>query len=443
MRTRIAAWVPLLAIVATAILFVFPPVQHPSQPIKLFPDSATYLSWGYGRPPVPFLYFSLIGAGRPAVIVQTVLSICCWTALGWTALGTLGAIYGAALAGSLWVALWSFCVLSEGPTLSFGAALVASTLALGQRWSWPRFALWSVCALLFTGLRLENFFLVPILLGSLLLWHRAHWLSLGLVGVAMTAMFVVFGLLIDKQNHNWHIRMTNLVLTRILPDPQLAEYFHQRGLPHEPNLLAWKNQMLAAYQPSFVEQTPEFQRWLEEGSRAAYMRWLTGLDPHRRLLQWMDHILNRSEWGHDYYTAGVKLPGVAMDLTRVYDAVRLPFGSWVWLAAIPVACALLSWRIAFIDLFTLAYMIGVYVMAFIVYHADSGELERHMVFVSMLYRMAPVIALGCVWERIIAFAQRRWGTVAARAPRQVDAAVAGLPVAATAPRDVEVAPALR
>jgi len=400
LRSQIPVWVPLAAVIATALAFDFPPVQRPAQPIKMFPDSATYLSWGYGRPPMPFLFFSLIGTGRPAVLIQTVLSIVCWTALGWSLLGVAGAIYAVALAGSLWVSMWNFTVLSEGPTLSFGAALLTATLALGRRWSWPRFALWAATALIFTGIRVENVFLPAVLLGALLVWHRKRWLPLGAVGIVFGTLFAIFGLLIDKENHNWSIRMTNLVLTRILPDPQLSAYFHARGLPYEPNLLAWKNQMLAAYQPSFVEQTPEFQRWLEDGSRAAYMEWMMGLDPHRRLLQQIDWITTREQEGHAYYAGAVNLPGVAMDLNRLYDAVRIPFRDWRWLALVPVACALLSWRIRFVDVFAIAYMIGVYVVAFIVFHGDSGELARHMSFVNMLYRIAPVVALGCIWERL-------------------------------------------
>jgi hypothetical protein len=405
---QVPVWVPLLAVIITALVFSFPPVQHPSQPIKLFPDSATYLSWGYGRPPVPFLFFSLIGTGRPAVVIQTVLSIVCWATLGWSLLGVPGAIYAVALAGSLWVSMWNFCVLSEGPTLSFGAAVLLATVALGRRWSWPRFAFWTATALIFTGVRAENVFLPIVLLGALLVWHRKRWLPLGAAGIAIGALFAVFGLLLDKQNHQWSIRMTNLVLTRILPDPQLSAYFHARGLPYEPNLLAWKNQMLAAYQPSFVEQTPEFQRWLEDGSRAAYMEWMMGLDPHRRLLQQLDWVTTREVEGHSYYAGGLNLPGVAMDLNRVYDAVRIPFSAWRWLALVPIACALLSWRIRFVDVLAIAYMIGVYVMAFIVFHADSGELARHMTFVNMMYRITPLVALAPVWERLGALAERGW-----------------------------------
>ena len=73
-----------------------------------------------------------------------------------------------------------------------------------------------------------------------------------------------------------------------------------------------------------------------------------------------------------------------------------------------IVCALLSWGIRFIDVFTIAYMIGVYVVAFIVFHGDSGELSRHMSFVNMLYRITPAVALACIWERVGALAQRGW-----------------------------------
>jgi hypothetical protein len=404
-RARITAWLPLLAVILTALIFEFPPpMQSETEPIKIFPDSASYLNWGYGRPPTPYLYYSVIGSRRAAVIAQTVLSLACWSAFGYVALGVLGAVFAAGLAGSLWISLWNYGVLSEAPTLSFGALLLAATLLLGRQWTRPRFVLWALTALLFSNIRVENFFLVPFLLGTLLLWHRAHWKALAAVGAVAVSMFVFFGVLLDKQNHNWHIRMTNVVLTRILPDPVLADFFFARGLPREDTLLAAKGRMLAAYDPPFVESTPQFQHWLEHGSREAYSEWLTGVAPHRRLVDMLDHTLSRSPYGHEYYTAGVALPGAAMNLNRLWDGVRLPFSTWLWLAAIPVACAAVTRRIRFPDLLALAYLAAVYSLAFIVYHGDSGELERHMVFVGALYRMAPVMALACVWDRL----RERW-----------------------------------
>ena len=51
-------------------------------------------------------------------------------------------------------------------------------------------------------------------------------------------------------------------------------------------------------------------------------------------------------------------------------------------------------RVRFVDLFALAYLAAVYLMAFVVFHADTGELDRHMSLVAALYRMAPVVVLG-------------------------------------------------
>jgi hypothetical protein len=48
----------------------------------------------------------------------------------------------------------------------------------------------------------------------------------------------------------------------------------------------------------------------------------------------------------------------------------------------------------------LGYLGAIYCLAFIVYHGDTGDLERHMVLVSSLYRMAPVVALACPRDRL-------------------------------------------
>lgn len=396
MRRRASTWLALALTFAVFCWLAWPPGAHP---IKTLPDSASYTTWGYGRPPVPFLFYSLVGS-QHARVAQTLLSLACWLALGWTAVGLPGAVAAGLLAASLPVVLWNQTILSESLALSLGAALLAATLHLGRRWTRARFALWALCLLLYTGVRAENFFLVPPLIAALFAWHRRHWPALGAVGLAAGLVFVAFSIVIDKQNRNWQIRMTNVVLTRILPNPALAEAFFAAGLPREETLLAAKGRMLAAYDPSFVAATPRFQRWLDEASRPAYVAWLRTLEPHRLLRDAMDHVLKHWPFVFNYYIAGMRLPGSAWDFYPVSHALRLPFAQWLWLAAVPLAGALLSRRVLFVDLFVLAYLAAVYLMAFAVFHGDTGEMDRHLVLTAALYRFAPIVALAPLWERI-------------------------------------------
>lgn len=399
-RRRVRAAVAYGAVLAVVLWWTFPPAPPAIQPIKLVPDSASYTTWGYGRPPVPFLFYSVVGSGPGAAIAQTVLSAVAWTALGWTVLGLPGAIAGGLLAGSLPVVLWNSTILSESLALSLGAALLAATLALGRHWSRRRFALWAALLVLFTGVRVENFFLVPPFVLMLLAWRRRHWRAIGAATAVAAALFVVLSVVIDKQNRNWQIRMTNIVLTRVLPDGALAQQFHDIGLPREPELLKASGRMLAAYDPQFVAATPQFQRWLDEQSRPAYLAWLRSLAPHRLLIAYWDHTLTHYPHVFTYYTAGVRLPGSAWDWYPVAHALQLPFRHWLWLAAVPVACALLTRRVRFIDAFVLAWLAAVYLMAFTVFHGDTGEMDRHMVLTAALYRFTPIVALGSIWERL-------------------------------------------
>ena len=395
---RIPPWLPFAAVVAAALVVSFPPPQHPDQLVKLFPDSVTYLNWSHGRPPTPSLFYAVMRTGTAICIAQTMISVLSWTAFGWMALGLPGALFAAALGASLPVALWNYTVLSEPLTLSFGAALCAVTLALGRRWSWRRFAAWAACTLLFTGVRVENFLIVPLFCAPLMLWHRARWLPLGLVGAASAVMFLLFGILLDKENSNWQTRMTNVVLTRILMDPYLLLEFQSRGLPDDPVMIAHRGQLLMYYDDDFRAQSPAFQRWLDEQSRSTYVRWLATLAPHRLLIASMDLVTSRITNG--YYMGGVVYRRAATGLIPMYDAVAVPFRYWYWLALVPPLCAAASRRIRFVDLFALAYLAAVYVMAFVVFHADTGELDRHMSLVAALYRMAPVVVLACIWDRV-------------------------------------------
>jgi len=399
-RYRALHLLPLVLAIGVALWCMWPPPAPERHPIKVFPDSPSYVDWGYGRPPVPFLFYALVGSERGAVIAQTVLSCAAWGTLGWLALGLPGAVVALLLAAALPVVLWNYTILSESLALSLGAALLAATLALGRRWSPARYAIWAFCLLMYTGVRAENFFLVPPLFAALLVWHRRHWRTLGAVGATAAALFVVFSVVLDKQNRNWQIRMTNIVLTRVLPDAPLAHQFHTAGLPREPALLAARGRMLAAYDPTFVAATPAFQRWLDEHSRPMYLAWLRTLAPQRMLFQSMDHTLKHWPNAFNYYIAGVRLPGTAWDAYPISHAMQIEFARWLWLAAIPLASALLTRRVVFGDLFVLAYLAAVYLMAFAVFHGDTGEMDRHMVLTATLYRFAPVAALAGVWERI-------------------------------------------
>ena len=402
---RIPAWLPFLAVVVAALVMSFPPPQHPAQLVKLFPDSVTYLNWSHGRPPTPSLFYAVVRSGTAICIVQTVLSVLAWTTFGWMALGLPGAVLAAALAVSLPVALWNYTVLSEPLTLSLGAGLCATTLALGRRWSGPRFAAWAACALLFTGVRVENFVIVPLFCAPLMVWHRARWRPLAAVGAVSAIMFLVFGIRLDKQTSNWQTRMTNVVLTRILMDPHLLAEFQSRGLPNDPVMTAHRGRLLMYYDNQFRAQSPQFQRWLDEESRDTYVRWLATLEPHRLLIASMDHVTARITNG--YYMGGVVYRSATQRLIGLYDAVAVPFRYWKWLAVVPLLCAAVTGRILFADLVALAYLAAVYVLAFVVFHADTGELDRHMSLVAALYRMAPVVVLGCAWERVAVFG-RAW-----------------------------------
>jgi hypothetical protein len=402
---RIPPWLPFLVVVVAALVMSLPPPQHSAQLVKLFPDSVTYLNWSHGRPPTPSLFYAVVRSGSAICIVQTVLSVLAWTAFGWMALGLPGAVFAAALGASLPVALWNYTVLSEPLTLTLGAGLCAATLALGRRWSWPRFAAWAACAVLFTGVRVENFLIVPLFCAPLMIWHRARWLPLAAVGAVCAIMFLAFGILLDKETSNWQTRMTNVVLTRILMDPRLSLEFHSRGLPDDPVMTAHRGRLLMYYDNEFRARSPQFQRWLDEESRRTYLRWLATLEPHRLLIASMDHVTSRITNG--YYMGGVVYRSATQRLISMYDAVAVPFRYWKWLAVVPLLCAAVTRRIRFVDLFALAYPAAVYLMAFVVFHADTGELDRHMSLVAALYRMAPVVVLGCVGDRLTVFG-RAW-----------------------------------
>jgi hypothetical protein len=179
-------------------------------------------------------------------------------------------------------------------------------------------------------------------------------------------------------------------------------------MPREPKLLGYQGQMLAYYSEQFRADTPAFQQWLDTESRPAYLRWLRTAMAHRTLAARMDVVMARPFW--DYYLAGIRQRPLANDLTRFFDDVQVPFSRWPRLALVPFACVVLSRRIRFADLWGLGFLAAVYATAFITFHADTGELERHMILPAALYRMAPLLAFAGAWERLTSLVAARWRT---------------------------------
>ena len=113
----------------------------------------------------------------------------------------------------------------------------------------------------------------------------------------------------------------------------------------------------------------------------------------------------------------MQLPGTAYDLIRVYDKMKLRFRNWCWLAIVPVLCVMVTRQPRFVDLFALAYLLAVYVLTFVTFHADTGDPERHMVLAAALYRMAPIVVLSSVWERVLPAIRSAWSAMPGRVAR--------------------------
>ena len=362
-----------------------------------FPDSMAYVNWpSYTafsgveypsrRPPSYPMLLKLVRPGPVLVHLQIWFSLGSWCLLGWVLARTPGLFLGGLLALAAPVRLWNAAVLTESMSLSFLVLTFALSLMLYRRWRVWLFGAWLLCALYFGFLRDSNLLLLPFFAVPLL---RHGWRRFGLAAALLVVAMLV-GVISAQLEQRWKVPYYTVFTNRIARNPEAREYFEARGMPGS----------LAR-----LRMTPEMNTWMMERGRGLYQAWVVSRPESYRVVWKQLRKEGEGEFLRRRYfekrLKNVPEPRVAPASEWLYRLSNPP--RWVWLGflCLPLLDWLRNRQVGALSIWVAVLVPGAYGLAFATYHGAGTEVVRHMLMVSMVYRLTFFLAAFVVIERLV------------------------------------------
>lgn len=376
---------PCIAIIGLALLW------PESQMAKLFSDSKTYINWAPTRLPTYCTFVTIFGHGRLLCYVQAVVSITAWCFFGWVVAGIPGTAIAACVAVSAAIAQWNQMVLSESLSFSLIAATMGTTLLLLRGWSALRFALWSLLALALAFTKICEFYLLPFLPLPFLFfsWRRFVLVAAVSLSIFATAIYVSN----TRGARYLRVALTDVIMYRVLPDPEARAYFAERGMPCGPEVMKYQGRRRSKFRNPLWKDSPAFEAWLTPRGVRAYQVWLlTHWAPFRDPWQALPKYRARPAWYHKH----TQIRPIWVTLIDFYLFIgRAP--TWVWLLVLflPLVDWLTTRRVVPLAAMGAMLVLATYAEAFVVFNGECDEMSRLMMPVGILYRMS--LAVGVAW----------------------------------------------
>jgi len=308
--------------------------------------------WTGERAPLVPVLWKLTGTPTSFVVVQTVFSILCWTALaivvtrvvaaGWWRLVAFVAVLG--LATTAPVRLWDHSVLSETMALSWLALLTTVLLLVVRRPTWPRVIAVGLSALGFAATRDTDVF-TPLVLGLVLAAcavgrrFRVRWRLVAVAGalLAGAALPLALGMASDRSNLN----VRNNYYVRVFPYESRVAWFAGQGMPQQRMIdeLASAQQTSPGQMPVVAPDMNDpayapLYRWIRSHGAVTYLEWL-GTHPRYVITAPFDRLpeaFNNADGQLSFYAGGAAS-------TEPLD--KLFAGRW-WYAMAVAAIALVT-----------------------------------------------------------------------------------------------------
>ncbi len=385
--------------------------------------------WQAVRPPtVPLLYQLVDRDPEHIRILQASLSVLCWFALGYAlaleARRPWVRVAAFALPPSFALAIpinqWDGVLMTESVFLSLFAATSALTLRLARSLARPEgrtapvFFAWALVWFAFAGSRDSAGYLLAIplaffaarLVRELVLQDgesHAGWLAAAVV-VGGMALFASRASM--QAGERWRTPLLNVLLQRIVPDPELGRMWRERyGLPDDSVLaaqagrMAWSRVEGGRQLRKELASDPELadvEDWLARKGVRSYERFLLldrPLEAWRAALAALEPAVNpgapiapgdnaKSGYGRG---AGVKPWTRAL---TAFTYARIPAPAVVGGIALAAALALvIAGRSRGLAATSLALLLGAVTQAFVTWHGDAAEVDRHMLIVGVLFRL--------------------------------------------------------
>ena len=388
---------------------------------------------------VPLLYRALAQRDATIVRAQSVLSVAGWLALALSFAGLLRVRWVAGLAAAAVCAFslvvpvnqWDWVLLSESLSLSLFAAAAALSLRLAAAGGAGRapgkglVAAWGACCLLFALTRDVNVYvlacgwaLLAVLAARAAIargWRSpdARWRA-----SCLLVLTVVLGAsqLLATNSGRWKLPLLNVLLRRVISSPEVADEFASRyGMPRNPEVARYAGRFgwhrVGGREPMVVRfftddpALADFRAWILERGVASYARYLV-VDQPMRALRVAAHAFathGGQAAPNRRYGKGAGSTGWTRALSRVlHPQLPRPVLLWTLLVA---AGALLAWRspaarVPAAAVLLLAVTVAAH--AFIAYHGDASNVDRHIAFAGIGLRLGLLLLLLTLLDRIAA-----------------------------------------
>ena len=395
-------WAALIVVLAVALGW------PPQNEALLWPDSGSYLGMSSARMPVFPLTAGMLGYGAAFVWFHFLVSVAAWCWLGWVVARAIGVLVGAGIAVSGPIIMWNLAVLSESVCLSLLAALLAATVLLYRRWSWWRFGVWCLMALLFSMTRTSNMFLLPFLLIPFLVGNKRQLLYVLIAVIAVSAVADTYSR--TRGASLRRISLINVYTARLLRNDDSRLFLSKNGMPLTQDMEQFINKTGIKNAEQMFETCPDFAEWFEEKAISTYYKWLL-LQPYNFYAPAASLSMNL-DFLNLQYAEKTKVRDVSVIMLWCYDHFFAPWWIWIFGLLLPLASWRIYGRVTADSLFVPALMFAIYGQAYVGLHGDRAEISRHMLVALVLYRITlwlillSVIKLFLEWRRQLPAAQK-------------------------------------
>lgn len=304
------------------------------------------------------------------------------------------------------VTVWDRVLLSESLTVSLGVLLLA-ILVLTLRRSTPARVAWAAFTLfLLAFVRDANApvgALLFLLLAAALLISRRRALAGAFVLIAITVLVV--SQVSANAGKRWEFSMFNVIGTRVLPSPEVRDYFVDHGMPYDESVRRMSGYYASTKDYALYNNRP-LLIWMRAEGRSVYLSFL--LTHPGYLVYWPAsdrELLAPTAWS-EFSTASISV------LPEPVEAAVYPSspGRAVFLVVVVLGLAAAFFRLRSREwLVPAAVLLSTPPHLMFVWHADAMEVGRHSVFASIFLRV------GALWLLILVIdaAVSRWRARAA------------------------------
>lgn len=370
-----------------------------TEPI-LHNDSSDYLDLDSPRLPGYGVIGWMFGPTAALVWFQTLASLAAWSWLGATIGGRPGIAVATLFAISAPIHQWNLMVLSESFTLTVLAALLATTVRLARNWNGGNLVAFGLTAIWFASIKTTNaLVLVPL---ALAFWTGRHgrWKTAGLIGFAIVLAAVAMRQFHRNGNGLRLVSLNNVITARILPDTAARTWFEQHGMPIDDALRAQSGK-LWSFQGGLEQASPRYAEWLADPAAGCYARYLA-THPGAIITAIAAIDDNAANPMIPGYLKDRTLPAGPRLLRPLHRATALPLWLWLALLATQLALVIRARNRSPQRLLPAATGLAALGLGALMYLGDAGEVPRHLLVSSTLYRVAAALAAIEVARRAFA-----------------------------------------